>query len=112
MLQQLDLFALPQCSTPQLGEHATIAEKFAEFHRLNPHVYAALVRLARDLKRNGWRKAGMKQLFERLRWEYAIQTQGEAFRLNNNFTAHYARLVMHREPDLRDFFETRERVAQ
>ena len=40
----------------------------------------------------------------------AIHTSSPAgaFKLNNNFTAHYARLLMAQEPDLEGFFETRE----
>jgi hypothetical protein len=94
----------------------TIEQAFWRFHRENPHVYDRLVRLARvwNQRRPG-RKMGMKMLFEVLRWEVntgtqvgsAVSTTGDDFKLNNNYHALYARLIMHREPDLDGLFETR-----
>jgi hypothetical protein len=86
-----------------------IEEAFWRFHELNPHVYARLVQLARDLKARGRRRIGIGMLFEVLRWHH-LSTVGDAdgFKLNNNYRALYARLIMHREPDLAGVFHTRE----
>lgn len=89
-----------------------IEARFEHFHRLNPHVLDAVVSIALDLKSRGFNKGGMKQIFERLRWLYAIQTRGEEYRLNNDFTAYYARVVMAVVPTLDGFFETRERTGK
>jgi len=86
-----------------------LTSQFEEFHRQNPHIYQAIVRIALDLKGRGFSKCGMKMIFERLRWLYAIQTKGEDFKLNNNYTAYYARVVMAAEPQLQGFFQTRVR---
>lgn len=112
--QQLELFAQPlrQVTLPTFEPELTIRERFDRFHAANPHVYSTLVAMARELKRQGWPGVGMKMLFERLRWEWRAQTQGrESYKLNNSFTAHYARLIMLRERDLRGFFETRKSKA-
>ena len=85
---------------------------FEAFHLANPHVYKSVVAVSLDLKERGFRKGGMKMVFERLRWLYAIQTVGEDYKLNNNYTAYYARLVMETVPDLDGFFETRLRQGQ
>lgn len=82
--------------------------KFWRFHMNNPHVYEGLVALARQAKSMGIDHYGIAALYEVLRWNRAIQTSGDAFKLNNDFRAHYARLIMEVEPDLADFFETRE----
>lgn len=87
---------------------AELEQGFRDFHGANPHVYVRLVELARQLRERGHRRVGMKMLFEVLRWEHALRTTGDDFRLNNNYTAYYARLVMEREPDLDGIFETRE----
>lgn len=110
---QLDLAFDPpaQCAEPERVAGSSIAERFRSFHALNPHVYEAVVSLARELKRQGWSKAGMKQIFEQLRWRYSLSTRGDKWRFNNSYTAYYARLVMSRETDLEGFFETRERKA-
>jgi hypothetical protein len=84
-----------------------IAIAFRQFHYDNPHVYHALVMLARNLKKKGHQTYGMKSLFEVLRWEYAMKTTGSAFKLNNNYTSMYARLIMQNEPDLQEFFRIR-----
>lgn len=84
-------------------------ERFEAFHLLNPHVYTSIVEIALDLQGRDFKKGGMKMIFERLRWLYAIRTQGEEFKLNNNYTAYYARLAMVTVPRLDGFFETRQR---
>jgi len=66
-----------------------IPERFEQFHDTNPHVYRRLVTLAR-------------------RWAKQRQgTEGDPFRLDNDYRAGYARLMMEREADLRGLFETR-----
>jgi hypothetical protein len=82
--------------------------KFDVFHAANPHVYNMLVSLARQwVSRTGRHKLGIATLFERARWEIALTTVGEDFRLNNSYRAYYARLIMAREWDLRGLFDLR-----
>ncbi len=102
------------CVVTQLGR-VRVSEKhllaFEEFHRDNPHVYERLKRLAFRLKVRGVQRWGIKALYEVLRFEEALATSASAgtYRLNNNFTALYARKLMEAEPDLEGFFELRER---
>lgn len=85
---------------------------FNDFHQDNPHVYATLVRLAREYRdTTGRDKCGMSLLFGRARWELALSTSDEEPTLNNNYAAFYARLIMATEPDLRGFFNVRTSVA-
>ncbi len=85
-----------------------IQREFLKFHRENPHVYFKLVELAHQAKRSGRKRYGMKSLYERLRWHYEIELKSsDDFKLNNNFTSRYSRLLAEREPDLAGFFETR-----
>lgn len=90
-----------------LRRRTPIEERFQEFHETNPHVYEQLRNLALRLKRRGRTRYGMKGLFEVLRWQHAMETDDPEFKLNNNYTAHYARLLMEREPELAGFFEIR-----
>lgn len=84
------------------------SEAFEEFHHHNPKVYVVLVRLAREwTKRTGRRELGIKTLYERTRWEIALATSDPDFKLNNNYTAFYARLIMAQEPDLAGMFDLR-----
>ena len=91
----------------------TLEQQFAAFHEANPHVYTALRRLALDAARHG-RKLGIAMLFEVLRWQYAMNTTDQAseFKLNNNYRSFYSRLLMEREPELQDYFETRTQTWQ
>jgi hypothetical protein len=101
MNQQLEIGA-------HVGPKRTIEADFWEFHHRNPIVYNGLVRLARKWReRRGTEKLGIGMLFEVLRWDLAISTEGDAFKLNNNYRSYYARLIMTREPDLEGVFETR-----
>lgn len=85
----------------------SLEERFMAFHVENPHVYDELRRLALDLKRKGVTRYGIAGLFEVLRYDSALATGGDAFKLNNSFRSFYARLLMDNEPRLRDFFELR-----
>jgi len=107
LLDSLDLPPLTPVAA-QVGQ--TIEERFSAFHAANPHVYRALRSLALDLRRRGCQRYGMKGLFELLRWQSAVSAKGpaEPYKLNNIYTAHYARLLMTQEPALSGFFETRE----
>lgn len=87
---------------------ATIQERFESFHAANPWVLTALERLTRQWLNSGHTRVGMKMLTERLRWEYGIRTQGDAFRLNNSYTSRYARLLIDLHTEWADAFETRE----
>lgn len=78
------------------------------FHQGNPDVLDALVNLARQAKHAGAAQYGIGALFEVLRWSRLMAKRpGEEFRLNNNYRAYYARLIMSLYPYLSGFFETR-----
>ncbi len=90
---------------------ATNAERFAAFHRDNPHVFAEIRRLALDAVACGVRRWGMRALLEIVRFNSAIRTGGDAFKINNNHAPYYARLLMRSEPLLSAFFETRSKCC-
>jgi hypothetical protein len=91
----------------------TIPERFQRFHAANPHVYAALVNLARAFRaKRGSRKLGIGMLYEVLRWNYYMTTDSEEeYKLSNDFRACYSRLIMEQEPDLAEIFNTKFSVA-
>lgn len=91
------------------ADENSITSRFKRFHRANPEVYFSLVKLARDMRhRNSGRKIGMKMLFEVLRWNHFLNTASdEEFKLSNDFTAPFARLIMLKEQDLQGAFNLR-----
>ena len=83
--------------------------KFWEFHRANPHVYMLLRRFTWEIKQAGHKHYSMDAVYHRVRWHMQIDTIGDLdFKLNNNHTSYYARMIMRREPALEGFFRTRE----
>lgn len=91
------------------GGRPSIEERFQQFHQANPHIYTAIRQRALFLRRKGFRRWSTKSAFEILRYDWAIQTDTtDGFKLNNDFTRPYARLLMQQEPDLAGFFETRD----
>ena len=105
-MQQLDFWA-PSESVPHVRDE-TMQQRFDRFHARNPHVYAALVAIARRMIKAGKSRIGIKQLFEILRYERMVYTKSDdGHRLNNNLTAYYARAIIANEPDLAHAFETR-----
>jgi len=80
---------------------------FRTFHADNPMVYAHLIRLAREGKARGRTKLGIKMLWEVVRWTVYLETSDLEFKLNNDYTSRYARLIMIQERDLAGVFEVR-----
>ncbi|AJC58607.1 hypothetical protein [Streptomyces sp. 769] len=89
------------------GKAATIQAQFETFHQLNPWVLRALEELTADYLRRGAQRVGIGMLFEVLRWRYALATEGDEFRLNNNFRSRYVRLLIDRHPEWQSAFEVR-----
>jgi len=87
-----------------------IAVQFEQFHIANPWVYRRLRDLALAIKQTGRDHYGMKALFEVLRFEHALETnKADGLKLNNNYTALYARKLGQEVPELEHFFQYRER---
>lgn len=104
-----DQLALPLGSLviPEHPRHATIAERFEAFHAANPWILGALIALIEDARTHGETRVGVKALFERLRWSFNRATVGERWKLNNDYTSRYARLITDTRPDLAAMIETR-----
>jgi hypothetical protein len=88
-----------------------IQQKFEKFNREHPTVYKELVRLAQIAKIQGVSRYSAKAMFEIVRWNLMRRRLGRSFRINNNFTSRYARLINKNEPELRNFFTVRKLKA-
>lgn len=82
-------------------------QSFLDFHQANPKVFELADRFTREAIEAGRQRFGMKMVFERIRWYSAVETTGSSFKLNNNYTAFYARLWMHRNPGQPQVFSLR-----
>ena len=105
-IHQASLFDRPLVFS-RCSKLATRQDRFLVFHLDNPQVYAYLQGHALRLRRMGITHWSMRNLWERLRMDYAVYTNGKPFKLDNNHAPFYSRLLMESEPELRGFFEVR-----
>lgn len=84
-------------------------KRFVKFHTANPHIFECLKRMALALKQAGYKRWGMRNLWEKLRYDLAIEASRgmEVYKLNDHFPPFYARLLMRDVPELKGFFEIR-----
>jgi hypothetical protein len=83
-----------------------LAVAFERFHADNPHVYETLVRYAREWRaQTGRTKLGIAMLVERARWDLAIATRSEDYKIANAHRAFYSRLIQWQESDLDGMFD-------
>ena len=96
------------------GNMSKLETQFWQFHFDNPTVYRLLVKYARQYRerRGPDIKLGIKALYERVRWDVAMETTDEDFKLNNNHHAYYARLIMRDEDGLANIFRLRKQRIQ
>ena len=87
-------------------------EQVAEFHRRHPDVWRLFVRFTLQMIERGYRNYSAKAIFERIRWEKDAGGDGvTCFKLNNNYTAFYARRFAKVYPEHAEFFRTREQPS-
>lgn len=92
------------------GEMGKLELAFWSFHKEHPEVYRLLVQFALEWREVRGKDAqlGMKALFERVRWERHLDKKDdEGLKLNNNYTAFYARLLMESDSRLKGLFQLR-----
>jgi hypothetical protein len=91
-----------------------IERDFKLFHEANPHVYAELEELARRWwEKRHPRRMGIATIYETARYNRHLSTNSpKGFKLNNNFRALYARLLIAHHPEWDGVIETRERLEK
>ena len=86
-----------------------IKTKFQEFHAKNPEIYGKFAHYAFKILKAGRSRYGAKSIMERVRWHFDLNAKdGDGFKCNNNYTAHYARMLEQRHPIFEGFFNKRE----
>lgn len=84
-----------------------ITERFKKFHHENPHIYELFKKMSYQAKAKGFSNIGAQFIGEVMRWESGVKTTGDIFKINNDYLAYYARMVMDREMGFKGFFRTR-----
>ena len=88
-----------------------LQKAFEKFDKENPKVWEKFETLTFRLINKGIEHYGAKAIWECIRFKHALRTKGGEFKLNNNFTAFYARKFIDKYPQYKGFFELRKRRA-
>ena len=109
-MNQLSFFDLSSSSEfADLAPH--IVNNFWAFHQENPQVFELFKRFTEEMRGTGRKRYGVKSIAERIRWHFATTSRSDEFKMNNNYVSCYARLLILNDPELKDFFQTRESRA-
>jgi len=80
--------------------------RFLEYDRRNPEVYTDFIVYTFIVIRAG-RRCGAQDVLGRIRWESIINTEGDRFKINQNYAPYYARKFMSDFPRYKGFFQTK-----
>lgn len=88
----------------------TTEDRFWAFHEKHPEVYRELLALCRRWIAAGGEHWSIWAAFAVARWERrfaGLPDEDERWKLSNNYTGFYARLLMDENPELRGLFTLR-----
>lgn len=89
-----------------------LKQAFEDFHAQNPGVYELFKRFTFELIQAGRTYYSSDAVCHRIRWHTAIETEGDDFKINNDYTAYYARKFMRDFPEYKGFFRVRSVAAE
>lgn len=93
-------------------ERPSIDERFEKFDREHPDVWRLFERFTFELIDRGFEHGSSDDVLHRVRWETrAGSTRPDEYKINNDFTALYARKWNELHPEHATFFRLRERRA-
>ncbi len=78
--------------------------KWRTFHYENPHVWEEFQDHAYELINSGVTKSSAWLIINKMRWDHAIKTNTDDFKISNDFIAYYTRLFLALNPKHHDFF--------
>ena len=89
-------------------------QQVTDFHKQHPEVWQLFVKFTFQMIDRGYRNYSAKAIFERIRWEKdSVGGDGvTSVKLNNNYTAFYARRFAKAYPEHEGFFRTREQTSE
>jgi hypothetical protein len=88
-------------------QRRTIEQRFEDFDSANPHVFELFKRFALELLVAGRSRYGANDIISRIRWDTALRTTGDRFKINNDFARPYAQKLVANDARFKDFFEFR-----
>jgi len=83
-----------------------------EWHLKNPHVWKLFEKFSLQALDKGHKKLSHWLIINRIRWECAIETTGNDFKISNDFIAFYARYFNYKYPEHKGFFTIKKMKGQ
>jgi hypothetical protein len=96
-----------QSSAPSI-EGDDLKQRWWAWHKKNPHVWKLFEKFTLMAISKGHKNLSAWLVVNRIRWETSIETQGDDFKISNDFIALYARYFMHKYPQYNGFFRTKQ----
>jgi hypothetical protein len=82
-------------------------DKFLSYHKANQEIYNKFKEYSFATLQKGHKRYSAKGIFEIIRWHTGVNGS-DKYKINNNYTPYYARMVMNEHPNLfKDFFKLR-----
>ncbi len=81
--------------------------EFEDFHNRNPQVWSQFARLTKAVIQRGHSKLFGRMIWELIRYNSMMQTDGDPFKLDNDLLPYYTRLFHIEYPQFGKVFETR-----
>ena len=93
--------------------HEEMRKQAKAYHEQNPIVWNLFQQFTFELIERGFKNYGAKGVMERVRWDTDQPTvDGKSrFKINNNYTAFYARKFMIHYPQYKGFFRIRKQIS-
>lgn len=88
-------------------ERPSIQERFEAWVAANPELYRLIRQYAYRALEAGRSRFGIAAIVERVRWDIEIESEGDDFKINNDFRSRLVRKLIDEEPRFEDLFETR-----
>lgn len=92
-------------------QRSPLEERFAAWLELNLHIWKLFERFTFEAIRAGHAHYSADAIVHRIRWHTSVETQGDEFKVNNDYVAGLARLWAEAHPKHAAFFRTRERKS-
>ena len=94
------------------GAKTRMQKQFEKYFKANPNVWRLFCGYTWEAYFAGRKKFSAQAIIERVRWHHDVEDRSvDEFKINNNFTAFYARKMMAMHPELEGFFRTRKSIA-
>ena len=90
---------------------SVMEERFRKFHADNPRVYELFCQFAAQIIAAGKQRYSADAVIHRIRWHTSIETRSDdGLKINDHFSAAYARLYVRDYPQHSDLFRLRRSV--